>query len=171
MEIEPCTGLCRLVIHGASCLLRGYGLITGVPLRGERGAGQRIAGANRGHSRSPADNRYGGTDRGSRGAIRSPIWAGSDVYGGAVNTIEVEALTDQHDYAVIRLPTRKFPGVVVQGDSLSTLVADLRRALDCLRQGDLDVGIDEVAAVLESLDDVKRSYEGVLAAHSISLPY
>jgi Family of unknown function (DUF6959) len=90
---------------------------------------------------------------------------------GPVKTIEVEALTEQHNYAVIRLPARKFHGVVVQGDSLSILIADLRRALDCFRQGDLEDGVDEVAAVLESLDDVKRSYERVLAAHSISLPY
>lgn len=48
----------------------------------------------------------------------------------SVKTVEVDALTEQHTYAVIRLPERKFPGVVVQGDCLSTLVADLRRSLD-----------------------------------------
>ena len=88
-----------------------------------------------------------------------------------VETLKVDALTGQHNYAVIRLPERKFPGVVVQGDSLSTLVADLRRALDYLREGAVDDGIAEVADVLETLKGAKGSYEAALAAHSISLPY
>ena len=49
-----------------------------------------------------------------------------------VKTIEVDALTDQGNYAVIRLPERKFPGVVVQGDSLSILISNLRRSRDQL---------------------------------------
>jgi hypothetical protein len=88
-----------------------------------------------------------------------------------VETIEVEALTEQHNYAVIRLPERRFPGVVVQGDSLSILVADLRRALDHLRTGNIDDGVGEVASALASLEDVQQSYEDALAAHSIRLAY
>lgn len=61
--------------------------------------------------------------------------------------------------------------MVFQGDSLSILVADLHGALDQVRRGDVDDGTDELAAALESLEDVKRSYESVLATHSITLPY
>ena len=88
-----------------------------------------------------------------------------------METLKVDALTEQYNYAVIRLPERKFPGVVVQGDSLSTLVADPRRALDYLREGAVEDGIAEVADVLETLESAKGSYEAALAAHSISLPY
>ena len=88
-----------------------------------------------------------------------------------METIEVDAFTGQGNYAVIRLPARKFPGVLVQGDSLSMFVADLRRGLERLRRGDIDEGIDEVADVLDRLTEVQRSYEYVLADHSIPLPY
>lgn len=88
----------------------------------------------------------------------------------SVETLEVDALTEQHNYAVIRLPERKVPGVVVEGDSLSTLVADLRGALDYLREGAIDDGIADVADVLETLEGAKRPCEAALAAHSMSLP-
>lgn len=85
--------------------------------------------------------------------------------------IEVEALTEQDNYAVIRLPARTFPGVVVQGDSLSILTADVRRGLDRLRSGNVPEGVDEVATVLQTLEGMQRSYERALAEHSIPLPY
>ena len=88
-----------------------------------------------------------------------------------METIEIETFNGQANYAVVRLPSRKFPGVVVQGDSLSIFVADLRRGLEQLRQGVIDEGINEVAEVLDRLEGVQRSYERVLADHSIPLPY
>jgi predicted RNase H-like HicB family nuclease len=88
-----------------------------------------------------------------------------------VNTIEVEALTEQHNYAVIRLPERKFPGVVVQGDSLSILVENLRRGVELLRDGRHEDGVGEITEALEVLEGVKRGYEAALSAHSIPRPY
>ena len=88
-----------------------------------------------------------------------------------MENFEIEAFIGQANYAVIRLPARKFPGVVVQGDSLSVFIADLHRGLEQLRQGLFDDGIDQVADVLDRLQEVQRSYEHVLAEHSIPLPY
>ena len=90
---------------------------------------------------------------------------------GYVKTIEVEALTEQHNYAVIRLPERKYPGVVVQGDSLSILVANLRRGVEQLRDGQYDDGLDEINEVLEILEGAQHGYETALDAHSIPRPY
>jgi hypothetical protein len=88
-----------------------------------------------------------------------------------VKTIEVEVLTDQHNYAVIRLPERKFPGVVFQGDSLSSLVVDLRRGRDQLQRGENEDGMGLIHLVLETLEGAQRLYEAVLAENSIPLPY
>jgi hypothetical protein len=85
--------------------------------------------------------------------------------------IEVEALTAQHNYAVIRLPERKFPGVVVQGDSLSILVENLRRGVELLREGHASDGLGEIVSVLEFLESAKVGYEAALKAHSIQGPY
>ena len=88
-----------------------------------------------------------------------------------VKTIEVEVLTEHHNYAVIRLPKRKFPGVVLQGDSLSTLVADLGRGRDQLQRGENEDGMGWIHLVLETLEGVQHAYEVALAEHSIPLPY
>jgi len=85
--------------------------------------------------------------------------------------MEVDALTDQGNYAVIRLPERKFPGVLVQGDSLSILVANLRQSRDRLQQGEHEDGIGWLIQVLDDLEAVQRTYEAALTEHSIPLPY
>jgi hypothetical protein len=88
-----------------------------------------------------------------------------------MKTIEVEALTEPHNYAVIRLPTRRFPGVVVQGDTLSTLVATLRRAVNLIEAGATEDGLEEVGEVLETLEAAQGGYEAALEAHAIPKPY
>lgn len=87
-----------------------------------------------------------------------------------METIEIEAFNGEGNYAVVRLPQRRLPGVVVQGDSLSIFVAGLRRGVEQLRQGVIGEGIDEVVDVLDRLEEVQRSYERVLADHTIPLP-
>ena len=50
--------------------------------------------------------------------------------------VEVELFTDGGNNAVVRMPGRRSPGVVVQGDSLSVIrgaVADIRDA--CRAEG------------------------------------
>ncbi len=84
--------------------------------------------------------------------------------------VEVESLTDQSNFAVIRLPQRKFPGVVFQGDSLSTIVADASQLAVSAQRGAPDVA--ELAAHLsEQLASIQHHYEQALAAHRIPLPY
>lgn len=104
----------------------------------------------------------GATPIGKSGAVNSTV--------RNMETFEVEAFNGQANYAVIRLPSRKFPGVVVAGDSLSILVADLRRGLERLRRGELDDGAEEIAGVLDTMETVQRAYERVLAEHAIPLP-
>ena len=52
--------------------------------------------------------------------------------------LEVEAFTPGHNYAVIRLPGRAFPGVVVQGDCLQVLSESVQEALDEVTSGAFD---------------------------------
>ncbi len=99
------------------------------------------------------------------------LWREATRTVSSVKTIEVGALTDQGNYAVIRLPERKFPGVVLQGDSLSILVANLRRSRDQLQQGEHDDGIGWLSQVLDDLEAVQRKYEAALTEHSIPLSY
>jgi len=73
--------------------------------------------------------------------------------------------------AVVQLPGRAFPGLVVQGDSLSILVStieDLREAIAKNEPTEIDASI----AMLErSLKERLEFYERVLVNHQIELPY
>jgi hypothetical protein len=83
----------------------------------------------------------------------------------------VELLSDATNYAIVQLPGRKFPGVVVQGDSLHSMVTRLIR-LRALSETD---GNDELSAGLEELLEVLsgalRRFETTCTARGLNLPY
>jgi class 3 adenylate cyclase len=76
--------------------------------------------------------------------------------------------------AVVRVPGRRFPGVVIQGDSLSILQADVRQARALARE-DSQEARQELADVLmdleEKLSGYLAVYEQTLRAHGMALPY
>lgn len=74
-----------------------------------------------------------------------------------------ELLSSGHNYAVVQLPERRYPGVVVQGDSLA-IICEL---LDAAVAGDADA----VAEVKADLDEVLRWYLAVLEQRSIDPPF
>ncbi|MEO1584808.1 MAG: hypothetical protein AAFR96_09580 [Planctomycetota bacterium] len=76
---------------------------------------------------------------------------------------QVELLDNTTNRAVVRVPGRRFPGVVVQGDSLGRLVHDLERAAQS------DSG-DELAMVLTEFRELQTHYESVLRCHGIDMP-
>jgi hypothetical protein len=73
--------------------------------------------------------------------------------------------------AVVQLPERKFPGIVIQGDSLSILLSDLEELKENIGKKDAE----EVQASLDTIESHIRSrlafYESALAKHGIQLPY
>jgi len=81
---------------------------------------------------------------------------------------EARLLTRPHNYAVVQLPNRRYPGVVFQGDSLDILIKDLEIAWH-------DPDPDEREAAFEMLMDtltaVQRGYEATLREAGIELPY
>jgi len=85
--------------------------------------------------------------------------------------LEVEAFTPVHNYAVIRLPGRAFPGVVVQGDSLHVLSESVQEALDEVPSGAFDDAAESLRILLAHLHDLQRSYEVALHEHGVELPY
>jgi hypothetical protein len=50
--------------------------------------------------------------------------------------VEVEMCTQVGNWAVLRLPGRKFPGVIMQGDSMEVLLSALRDATAAIEAGD-----------------------------------
>jgi hypothetical protein len=78
------------------------------------------------------------------------------------NSERAELLTPPHNFAVVQLPGRGFPGVVFQGDSLAGL---------CEQAAALAEDIDGAAELSGSLNAILRGYLRVLNERGIEPPF
>ncbi len=85
--------------------------------------------------------------------------------------IEIEVFSQATNAAVVRMPTRHFPGLVIQGDSLHILY-DLADSIVQLAAPHDD---EDLSGEAEELRDLLAryvsSYESVLKEYGIKLPY
>jgi len=81
----------------------------------------------------------------------------------------VEILSDRTNAAVLRHPDRKFPGVLVQGDTLYTLC--YRADAACRKIGRSSLGFDETNDLRNALHSLLSHYKVVLGEHDIPLPF
>lgn len=84
---------------------------------------------------------------------------------------ELEVFSEATNLAIVRMPGRKFPGSVIQGDSLSILRGlseELRNELRDHPDEDLRYTAQEL---FEHLDGRLRHYIDVLDAEGIPLPF
>ncbi|WP_407938443.1 DUF6959 family protein [Myxococcus sp. AM010] len=85
--------------------------------------------------------------------------------------VEMELFTDQGNNAVVRLPERKYPGVVIQGDMLNSLVTTTFDAIEALSRSDLGDAQDLLRELAAQLQTARERYEAALRDHRIELPY
>ncbi|MGW7426254.1 DUF6959 family protein [Streptomyces sp. NPDC054813] len=85
--------------------------------------------------------------------------------------IEAELFTDGGNDAVVRLPGRRFPGVLVQGDSLHILRSDAAELMEACERGDMADVQDSAGLLLTGLDALLKRYEDALERHGIPTPY
>ncbi|WP_328561020.1 DUF6959 family protein [Streptomyces coelicoflavus] len=85
--------------------------------------------------------------------------------------VEVELFTDGRNDAVVRMPGRRFPEGVVQGDSLCILRGDVAEVTEACERGDLDEVRDSAGFLLANLDALLARYEAALGEHQIPRPY
>jgi hypothetical protein len=84
---------------------------------------------------------------------------------------EIEVFSEISNYAIVRMPGRKFPGCVIQGDSLSILLNNAERVYSlAMETGNEDL-IGEAEVLRDALEERLYHYEGVLRALGIDLPY
>jgi hypothetical protein len=83
----------------------------------------------------------------------------------------VELLSRPANFAVVHLPGRNFPGVVVQGDTLNGLVQHLSVMAQMLERGELDELARELSDIREQLSGALAHYDYVCAERGIPSPY
>lgn len=89
----------------------------------------------------------------------------------AESAVEAVVLDRAINAAVIHLSTRHFPGVLIQGDTLSNIATFLRGAADNLARGNTAEAADDIDEARRSVDRFLSHYEAVLARHGFDLPY
>lgn len=85
--------------------------------------------------------------------------------------IEAELFTDAGNDAVVRLPGRRFPGVLVQGDTLGILVADVAELVGLCAVGDLEEVRQAASLLQEELGAKLERYTDALDAHGEQRPF
>jgi len=84
---------------------------------------------------------------------------------------DVTLLDRTGNAAVALLRGRKFPGVLIQGDSLKILLDDVREAGEALMRQDVQSAKAQLAAVAERLADLLGVFEAASARAGFDLPY
>jgi hypothetical protein len=78
-----------------------------------------------------------------------------------MNTIEVEIFTDQGNGAVLRLPKRRYPGLLPQGDTLRNLTSMAQSVQQLSATGSTELQ-REAASLAESLRELRQWYESAI---------
>lgn len=80
--------------------------------------------------------------------------------------IEVEIFTDQGNNAVLKMPERRYPGVLIQGDSLGNLSRTADAILALSKTGG-DGLTEEIELLAVNLRDIYLYYVSVLKENGI----
>jgi hypothetical protein len=84
---------------------------------------------------------------------------------------QVALLSPPVNFAVVQLSERKFPGVVVQGDTLRSLKQQVEQMSEMLDSRRLDDLAGEIEDVKEQLSQALVFFEQVCRERNIGLPY
>ncbi|WP_425506200.1 DUF6959 family protein [Sphingomonas aerophila] len=86
-----------------------------------------------------------------------------------MRTAAIDILSDTTNSAVLRHPDRRFPGVLVQGDTLYTLCQ--RADGVCREIGRASSGYNDANELRNALHSLLSHYKAVLGEHDIPLPF
>ena len=85
--------------------------------------------------------------------------------------MELEVYSQSIDRGVVRMQSQSFPGLVLQGETLASLLK-LSKAAHEKSQNTADTElIDTSRDLMESLQKLVSHYESTLNRHNIPLPY
>jgi len=88
-----------------------------------------------------------------------------------MRTATVEILSDTTNAAVLRHPDRRFPGVLVQGDTLYSLCVAADAACHAMKPQLGDDAYEAVNGIRNHLWSLLNHYKSVLHEHQLPLPF
>ena len=86
--------------------------------------------------------------------------------------VVVELFTDQRNCPVLKVPQRQFPGVLVPGDTLDSLIKDFEAIGTTIRRslGDAEP-CNRFDAIVSRLKLMRETYVSALIQHDLKLPF
>ena len=85
--------------------------------------------------------------------------------------MELEVYSQSIDRGVVRMPSQSFPGLVLQGETLSSLLKLAKATCEKLPDTS-DVELMATSReLMESIQKLVSHYEATLSRHNIPLPY
>jgi len=88
-----------------------------------------------------------------------------------MDKITVDLYANVVNAPVIQWPGRRFPGVVVQDDTLHLVLAALRACSHALEVSDMEEAREHLEDALGAIEPLMAVYERTVRAHGIDLPY
>jgi hypothetical protein len=85
--------------------------------------------------------------------------------------MELEVYSQSIDRGIVRMPSQSFPGLLLQGETLSSLLRLAKAAHEKSQTTDNTELIDTSRELMESLQKLISHYEATLGKHNIPLPY
>ena len=80
-------------------------------------------------------------------------------------------LSPPANFAVVQLPSRNYPGIIVQGDTMKSILVQMKTIVDLMNSGESDEALEELEDIREMLASSLAHYEYVCATNNINLPY
>jgi hypothetical protein len=84
---------------------------------------------------------------------------------------EIDVFSEECNCGIVGMPGRRFPGCVVQGDDLASLLVAAERVHDLARDTENAELIGASSELRDLLSSRLQHYERVLTEHGMSLPY
>ena len=85
--------------------------------------------------------------------------------------MELEVYSQSIDRGIVRMPSQSFPGLVLQGETLSSLLRLAKLTYEkSSNMTDTEL-IDTSRELMESIQKLVSHYETTLSKHKIPLPY
>ena len=85
--------------------------------------------------------------------------------------MELEVYSQSIDRGVVRMPSQSFPGLVLQGETLSSLLRLAKLTCEKMPITTEQEVLDSAHELVERIQKLVSHYEATLGKHNIPLPY
>ncbi len=85
--------------------------------------------------------------------------------------MELEVYSQSIDRGIVRMPSQSFPGLILQGETLASLLKLGKTSYERAQNTNDSELIDVSRELMESIQKLVAHYESTLNKHNIPLPY